>query len=93
LANTDLTQQIRAAVTGWNQRYLESIYAGSGLVLASLLFEILVEYLLVFCYASLLFELSVDYLLVFILVKLSFYLVRSLCLMPIWITVDYCVKA
>jgi hypothetical protein len=48
LANTDLTQQIRAAVTGWNQRYLEPIYAGSGSVLASLLFEILVDYLLVF---------------------------------------------
>jgi hypothetical protein len=35
LANTHLTQQIRAAVTGKNPRCLESIYAGSGLVLAS----------------------------------------------------------
>jgi hypothetical protein len=51
LANTDLTQQIRAAVTGKNRRWLESIYAGSGLVLASLL-------------RVLLLELSVDYMLV-----------------------------
>jgi hypothetical protein len=60
----DLSQHIRAAVTGKNRRCLESIYAGSGLVLASLL-------------RVLLLELSVDYLLVFVLVKLSFLLFGS----------------
>jgi hypothetical protein len=79
LSNTDRTQQFRAAVAGENQGYPESIYAGSGLVLASLL--------LVFCcleFGGLPASLR--------LLKLSYFLIWNLVLVLIWIKLDHCVK-
>jgi hypothetical protein len=91
LGNTDLTQQIRAAVAGENRSYLESTYAGSGLVLASLLFGILVDCLIVFAvrlvflnFGGLPSEVC--------LLKSNLLFDLEFSLVLIWITLDYCVN-